>query len=104
MPPRTRGTSSAPTYLRRPGLLTRFRPVIADVLFTNLFMILSCGAFLGRLEFEVGDVAFLLQNAGDFALDFGVGDGDFGLARAGGIAQAREKVCDGIGHWLIGSS
>ena len=43
MPPSTRGISPAPTYLRRPGLLTRFKPVMAEVRFTILLMTLICG-------------------------------------------------------------
>jgi hypothetical protein len=76
IPPRTRGISVTPTYLRRPGLLTRLRPVIAAlriyVLVANAN--LRMGSF--RLNGVVGNVSLLLQDARDLALDLRVrGDG-----------------------------
>ena len=58
------------------------------------------------VDFVIGDVTLLLQDAGDFRLHLRIGSQDFGLACTAGIAKAGEKICDGIGecaHVLLGS-
>ena len=72
MPPSTRGISVAPTYLRRPGLLTRFRPVMAEVRLMVLGRHLDLRELARGIDFVIRDVAFLLQDAGDLGLDLGI--------------------------------
>ena len=57
-------------------------------------------ALLRRFQLEAGDVALFFKNSGDLALQLGIRHGEFRLARARGVAQAGEHICDGIGHFF----
>ena len=102
-PPRTRGISPAPTYRRKPGRLTRLRPLMADDLFDERVVTLM--DFLRAVAFdgEVGDVAFLLEHARHVVLDGRERQREFVLLRAGGVAQAGQEIGDGIGQSTHGN-
>ena len=74
---------------------------MAEVRLTSFVRDLDLRELAGGVDFVVGDVAFLLQDAGDLRLDLGVRGEHFGFARHCRIAEARQEVGDGIGNWLM---
>ena len=100
MPLSTLGTDSLSTYTRRPGLLTRFQS--AQNQLTVLGRLerhhdpgLSRRARLDVVSF---DVALGLEDAYNALLELAARDLDAVMTRAHRIANARQKIGNGIRH------
>ncbi len=97
-PPSTRGMSVLRAYTRRPGLLIRLRPETTGTLPSTYLS--SMPEELRRpfpLLADVGDEAFLLEDARDLALGARGRHDHLRVARPRRVADAREHVRDGVG-------